>query len=400
MGGSSTSAPKADPTPVRFGISLSHHDLARALRSDAGSDGAAAGATRAATERLVALGRAAEDGGSSTVWVSEDPDGWDAFAILTLVATATDRIGLATAVTSPLLRHPNQIAASLSTLDLISRGRAALGIGRGEPDWYRNGLGQAVPDHPLDGLARAVELIRAWLVSPHRVTNPSPSPDDPFPVRDWERTISPWPGRTTPPRIVIAAAGPRALALAGRIADGVMFNDLASDEYLGWAITVVRDAARAAGRDPRTISFTYNSAVLVTDDPGPELRSRQLMLALVNALPGMDRQLYGAGHDIPALIADIRHALGSDTIHTSGGGFPAIRRTGKLRAAADLVPLDLVRRLAIVGDRDHVRTRLATLSALGIDEVMVRLPAPGDPARDLTSRLLDLRSLAPTDNVG
>ncbi len=378
---------------MRFGIALSHHDLARALRADAADDVTGAPTTGAMLDRLVELVQAAERGGASTIWVSEDPDGWDAFAILTMLATATDRIGLATAVTSPLLRHPNLIAASVATLDLVSRGRATLGIGRGEPDWYRNGLGQAVPDRPLDALASAIRLIRQWWAAPHRIVS-NPAPEDPFPVRDWERTIIPWPGRMGTPDIIVAAAGPKALAMAGRLADGVMFNDLASDEYLGDAIGTVRKAAVAAGRDPEGITFIYNSPVLVTDDSAAEIRRRQTTLALVNALPGMDRQLHGAGFEVEPLIAGIRETLGGEALQAGGGGFPAIRRTGRLRAAADLVPPDLVERLAIIGRPDHVAARLAALSALGVDEVMVALPPAGSPADVLTGRLVELRALA------
>src|SRR6266540_3854879 len=49
---------------------------------------------------------------------------------------------------------------------------------------------------------------------------------------------------------VLAAAGPKALELAGRRADGVLFNELASVDYLRGAIGRVKEAAAAAGRNP------------------------------------------------------------------------------------------------------------------------------------------------------
>lgn len=380
---------------MRFSISLSHHDLARAQRRDEASADPGAEATDAALHRLVGLARAAEAGGAEAVWVSEDPEGWDVFAILTLLAARTSTIRLGTGVTNPLLRHPNLIAASLATLDIVSGGRAFLGLGRGEPTWYRNGLGVAVPSQPLDGVRRTVELLREWWTPPHRVQPAQPpSPEVVFPVRNWERSISPWPARGEGPSIVIAAAGPKALRLAGEIADGVLFNDLASDDYLREAIAIVRGSARSSGREPDRLRFTYGTRVLITDDPGPELAKRRATLALINALPGMDRQLAGAGFAIPPLIRSVREVLDSDAALAGGGGFPDLRRDGRLARAAELVPSGLIDRLSVVGSADHVRNRLADLAAIGVDEVFVQLPSARADHDNIEERLGNLRVLS------
>lgn len=381
---------------MRFSISLSHHDLARAQLRDEAAGNQAPVATLAARDRLVALARAAEAGGADAIWVTEDPEGWDAFGILTLLATHTSTIRLGTGVTSPLLRHPNQIAAALSTLDIVSQGRAFLGIGRGEPAWYRQGLGVPVPDQPLDGLRRTVDLLRTWWQPPHRVEPvESDAGEIVFPVRNWERSIHPFhnPSTRSAPRIVIAAAGPKALQLAGEVADGVLFNDLASDSYLGWAIGLVRARASAVGRDPATISFTYGTQALITDDPGPQISRLRYTLALINALPGMDRQLEGAGFNIPPLIDQIRGTLQSDALLIRGGGLQDLRRTGRLAAAAKLVPIALVERLSVIGSASHVQNRLKSLSDLGISSVHVHLPPSGDDPDDLAERVRNLLML-------
>ena len=89
----------------------------------------------------IELAQTAEEANYDTIWASEDPDGWDAFGALNVLARETRRINLGTGVTNPYLRHPNLIAASIATLDRSSNGRAFLGLGRGEPDWYRNAFG-------------------------------------------------------------------------------------------------------------------------------------------------------------------------------------------------------------------------------------------------------------------
>ena len=379
---------------MRFGVSLSHHELARAQSSD--EEAGARVATAAARDRLVALARAAEAGGADAIWVTEDPEGWDAFALLTLLATQTSTIRLGTGVTNPLLRHPNQIAAALSTLDIVSDGRAFLGLGRGEPAWFRGGLGVSVSDQPLDGLRRTIELLHMWWQPPHRV-QPGEALDTGlvFPVRNWERSIHPLgrPSGPSAPPIILAAAGPKALRLAGEVADGVLFNDLASDAYLRWAISLVRDGATAAGRDPARLSFTYGTHALITDDPGPEIARLRSIVALINTLPGMGRQLEGAGVDIPPLIRQLRDVLDSDALLKRGGGFPELRRSGRIAAAARLVPIALVERLVVIGSADHVRMRLGTLASLGITAVHVQIPPSTEPPEALAKRVSDLLGL-------
>lgn len=382
---------------MRFSISLSHGDWARVQTRQPGA--------RDAIERTVALARAADSAGAHAVWVTEDPDGWDAAAILAALARETTRVRLGTGVMNPLMRHPNLIAMSVATVDLLSGRRAFLGLGRGEPDWYRAGLGMRTPASPLAAMERTVALLRQWWTPPHRVemselvTQEDPVSNaavDPFPVRNWERTVHPVGAAHDGegPPIVLAAAGPKALALAGRVADGVLINDLASDTYLRWAVGIVRDSARSAGRNPDALTLCYGTTVSVNDDPEQELARRRTQLAMINALPGMNRQLDEPGFDTAGMIAEIRQLLRSDELRARGGGFPEIKRFGDLRAAAEVVPVELIDRLSVIGPAAHVRARLTTLREIGIDEVFVALPPRHQAADVLGERIRMLRALS------
>src|SRR5829696_655070 len=112
-------------------------------------------------QRSMERAQSAEQAGFDTIWASEDPDGWDAFSALSVLATATERIHLGTGVTNPYLRHPNLIAASVATLDHASGGRAFLGLGRGEPDWYRKAFAMELGS-PLKRVEETVALLRQW----------------------------------------------------------------------------------------------------------------------------------------------------------------------------------------------------------------------------------------------
>src|SRR5687767_12752219 len=104
---------------LRYCLELSHGEWTR-------------GDPAAKVARTLERIRIADAAGFDSVWLTEDPDGWDAFALLGAVARQTERIRLGTGVTNPFLRHPNLIASSVATLDRLSAGRAFLGLGRGQ----------------------------------------------------------------------------------------------------------------------------------------------------------------------------------------------------------------------------------------------------------------------------
>jgi len=312
------------------------------------------------------------------VWLSEDPDGWDAFAALAVLARETERIRLGTGVANPFLRHPNLIAASVSTLDWASGGRAFLGLGRGQAEWYAEAFAMEV-GRPLERLRDTVDLLRQWWAPPHVATS-----EGEVVVRAWRRTFGP----IARPPIHLAAAGPKTLALAGEVADGVRINELASMDYLAGAIATVKDAARTAGRDPEALRVFYHpSIVVVRDDRELEaaLERKKATVALIHALPGMDRQLETPGLDVPAIMAEVRRAMRTEEILAAGGGFPEMRERGDLAAAKRTIPTALMTEVALVGTLDEVRRRVAELAGIGVTDLFFDLDRPHDPA--------DLRAL-------
>src|SRR5215210_9490770 len=197
---------------MRFTLELSHHLWAR------DRDGQA-------SRRTLQVAHAADAAGIDAIGVSEDPEGWDAFAVLGAIATVTERAKLGTSVTSPYPRHPNLLAASVATLDRLSLGRAVLGLGRGQAEWHRDALGSDIGD-PLAVLEETTALLRQWWQAPHRASSPE---DGHFRVRGWERVIHP---RQDQVPVYLAAAGPRALDLAGARCDGAIFNAQTSSDFL------------------------------------------------------------------------------------------------------------------------------------------------------------------------
>jgi alkanesulfonate monooxygenase SsuD/methylene tetrahydromethanopterin reductase-like flavin-dependent oxidoreductase (luciferase family) len=363
---------------LRFAVDSGHGIIARPQQAGSRAD------IRTSIDGLVAFARAADRAGIDSFWLSEDPDGWDALQMLAVVARETGRIHVGTGVLNPHYRHPALIAASLSTLDALSDGRAFLGFGRGQTEWYERALGMDVGS-PVAAMEETVGLLRQWFRRPW-TASAEPGATE-FPVSRWERVTGPV-QECLP--VYLAAVGPKAMGVAARLADGVIFNDLSSVTFMERAIREVREQAAAAGRDPGAIRFFARSAVTITDDPEAVWQQRKVTVALIHALPGMERLLETPGFDIGAIVGRVREAMDTMAVLERGGNFPELKRAGNLAEAKRHIPLDLMRELVVAGPVDEVRARLRRLREIGVTDVFLARPK-GDPERiaEIVSALAD-----------
>jgi probable F420-dependent oxidoreductase len=145
------------------------------------------------------------------------------------MAQATERMRLGTCVTNPGTREPSVTASVLATLDELSEGRMDLGIGRG--DSARRVLGK--PPTTMATLEEAIRVIRA-LVGGETIAYEGTDLHFPW-TRGWELPV--W----------VAGYGPMALAMTGRVADGVILQ-LADPDLIAWFVGQVREAEATAGR--------------------------------------------------------------------------------------------------------------------------------------------------------
>jgi phthiodiolone/phenolphthiodiolone dimycocerosates ketoreductase len=162
---------------------------------------------------------------------------------------ARNRIGrlrLGVAVTDAGRRNPAVTAQAAATLNLLTRGRAILGIGPGERegnqpygvDWSR----------PVARFEEAIATIRAlWDSRGELISRDSPY----FPLRNALFDLPPYRGKW--PEIWIAGHGPRMLRAVGRYADGFLPAFAQRPEDYAQRLETVRSAASDAGRDPMAI---------------------------------------------------------------------------------------------------------------------------------------------------
>ena len=290
----------------------------------------------------------------------------DPYARMGVWAAATQRIKLSTGVTNPLTRHPAVTAAAAATIHSISRGRAVLGIGRGDSALAYLGYAPA----GLAAFGRALEQLQTLL----RGGELGFGSDESLAEAPSADTLS-LGGRPTVTRLQwlpkdlpkvpldVAATGPKVIEMSAPIAERVTFSVGAIPERVSWALDLARTARKHKSMDQRGISFGVQIIVVCHPDVeamravatsmvAPLARFQVIQGKVAGPLSGTDAENFTAiqhGYDMT------KHAM----IHSSD----------KIKNAT--LSWDFVRRFAIVGPPDHCAERLLELAALGIERFVV-----------------------------
>ncbi|MGH7389197.1 MAG: LLM class flavin-dependent oxidoreductase [Candidatus Rokuibacteriota bacterium] len=178
----------------------------------------------------------------------------DAVGILTAIAARTKRIKLGTGILVLPLRNPTVAAKALSTLDVISRGRLILGAAAG---WYAREFDAVGVDFKQRGrlFERNLDVLtRLW--TEDRVTLRV----DELNLR--EAVMRPKPAQQPRPPILIGGYVDAVLRRVATKSDGWLTYFYTPESYRrSWDRIV--GFARAAGRDPKTLTGTNQLAIYV-----------------------------------------------------------------------------------------------------------------------------------------
>jgi coenzyme F420-dependent glucose-6-phosphate dehydrogenase len=191
-------------------------------------------------------------------WVDDRSACGFAWTWLGALAARTKRVRIATAVTCPLLHyHPGMVAQAAATVDRLSGGRFALGVGTGEGINERP-LGFAFPGYKERAarMAEAITIMRGLLDGQKLDFTGT------YYRTEKARLYSP-PVGSVP--IWMSAGGPQSAALAGRIADGLILSVKVPAEAREQIIDPFRVAARAAGRPSPTL-VAQRWSILAADE--------------------------------------------------------------------------------------------------------------------------------------
>lgn len=207
-------------------------------------------------ERVVRAATTADVLGLDSVSLQDhpyQPAFLDTWTLLTHLAAHTERVRLFPNVANLPLRPPAVLARAAATLDILSNGRAELGLGAGAFWDAIEAMGgpRRSPGEAVTALEEAIGVVRAlWTPGRtprldgghYRLHGAKPGP---FPVHE----LGIW----------LGAYKPRMLRLTGRSADGWLpSSGYAPPEQLAGMNAVIDEAAVAAGRDPAAVVRLYN----------------------------------------------------------------------------------------------------------------------------------------------
>ncbi len=294
----------------------------------------------------VKLIQAAESMGYDMAWVPDQTFHRDPYAVLAAAALATHRIGLGIGTTNPYTRHPVVTARVAATVNELSGGRLVLGYGAGNRKEMLDLMGFG---HREAQRCREAVLVTKQLLAGERVHHRS----DTLRLDDIALECAP----VRPLPVYLAGRGPRILAAAGEVADGVIIGALVSEAGLRYALDLVAKGARQSQRTLEKFEVVSWVNCLVTEEKSTVAnRLRPMVAHVIGGAPETTLHAIGLPED---LIARLKDAY----------------RTGGPRGAAPLVPEEIIHQLALVGDPGELAERIRTLQASGVHQLVVLMPS-------------------------
>jgi probable F420-dependent oxidoreductase len=302
--------------------------------------------------RFLELVQLSEKHGFEYAWTYDSHILWqESYATLPIVADRTERIKLGHFVTNPGIRDATITASWYATMQDLSNGRMVMGIGRGDSSRRVVGL---KPVKVADFEARCAmmkELMNgrkvAWNDKELELTW----------VRSELPEIEMW----------IAGYGPKALAVAGRVGDGVIIQ-LADPQIIQWIMDTARKSAEEAGRDPSALKCIVGAPSKVTDDL-PKAREEVRWFPAMVSNHVMDLiEKYGFESEIPAALTD----------YVKARKFYDYKDHSRVGAAhGEFVTDEIAERFTVIGNVEECVAKLRELESVGVDQFNIYLMTHG-----------------------
>jgi F420-dependent oxidoreductase-like protein len=282
---------------------------------------------------VLARAAAAEETGYESVWVMDHfyqlpPMGGpsqpmlDSYTVLGALAARTERVRLGAMVTGVTYRNPAHLAKIVTTLDVISRGRAILGIGGAWYDVEHEGLGFDFPPvgERLDRLEEALQICRAMF------TEDAPS----FEGRHYrisEARNVPRPVQSGGPPILVGGSGEkRTLKLVAQYAD--LCNIFGDPATVAHKVEILRRHCADVGRDPADVTVSRLSTLVLTADADETAATKDFLRQVTGEEPsGSD---VGTLDELAARMEELAAAGVDYCIFNMPTGTPdTVREVGK-----------------------------------------------------------------------
>jgi len=307
--------------------------------------------------------RAAESLGYESVWTSE-ASGSDALTPLAWVGAHTTTMRLGTCIMHMAARTPAATAMAALSLDHLSGGRFVLGLGVSGPELVEGWYGQPF-DPPLGRTREYVEIVRQVLARRDPVEYRGRYLS--LPLRGGSGLGRPFTSMVRPLRpdlpIVLAAEGPRNVALAREVADGWIATYYSPHHDAHYRAALAEGAGRSGAR-ARAEDFEILGTVPVIIDDDVEAAAGRLRELFARFIGGMGPS--GRNFHYNAFVR-----MGYEEVATRVRDLWLARRT--LEAAA-AIPTAMIEAVALIGPPAKIREELSAWRRSLLTTLVVHVP--------------------------
>jgi probable F420-dependent oxidoreductase len=286
----------------------------------------------------------------------------DAFLTLTLAATSTSRIRLASGIAVGFARNPMSLAILGADLQLLSKGRFALGLGTQiKPHITRRfSMPGGSPAAQMREMLLAIREIWACWEQGRPLR---------FRGEYYKHTLmtpmfTPAKHEFGSPALLLAAVGTRMTAVAGELADGMFCHGFTTAEYIRQVtLPALRLGAERAGRDATLLEISGLPMMAVTGSGDDEA-----------AIFGLRKQLaFYASTPAYRPVLDL-HGWGE-----LGETLYGMSRRGRWDDMARVLPEDLLETFALIGSPEQIAAGLHERYDGLLDRAQLYAPHPTDP---------------------
>ena len=272
----------------------------------------------------------------------------DVFVSMALAVQATSSIRVASAVINPVTRHVSVLASAAKTVAELAPGRVEFWLGRGYSSVQTIGVRPASVDQLRQSVLTLKSLLAGEQVSFNRASSRMRHGDDDLPP------------------IYISATGPKAIEVAGEVADGALLMIGLHPKAVELARHHLAVGAQRAGRNPDDVKLILTATTIIQDDQ-QEAREIARPLCVQRLMEDYQaRWLRASGVepgelDIPKelweLYPDVPHAEDWE-------------RAKKLCAfLPDDILAHICDTIGLIGTPEHCAQRIAQAEAAGIDHL-------------------------------
>lgn len=286
--------------------------------------------------------------GYDQIWVSNEKFFKDMYVVATVAAEHSSRPKIGTFVADPYSHHPALTASAVGTLDIVSGGRAMLGMGAGGTGFPVMGIKRT---KPATAIKESIEIIRAlWSGE----------------VVDYEGEVVQchngrlnFKTRSDIP-IVVATRGNQVLSAAGEAADAVMIATYAEPVGIRHALSMVEKGAQRSDRKLSDLTIISRVDACISEDRQAAYEAVKPMVGVFLWTSYPDRKfVHQVGLQVPeeleAIIAQRDYNLMAPNAH--------------------LIPDEFVDKFCWAGTAEEVAHKVAEVAKMGIENITF-LPHP------------------------